>query len=481
MLMAKQKTKKSGRLRRRWLLPLGLLALGGICLLYVTFWFQNHFLRGTEVMGVDCSFLSAREAAAELDLALDGKTITLRDGGGEEIAVIPLKDLLEDGTAEDYAALTLKRQRSETWLFAWIAHRPTAYTDGLFDSLDQNRAEEIVTAAAYAVREEEAPQDAWIELGEDGYEIIPEQTGNEITPWRCAYALIDGLHALTSVTEAPEDVIVENGLVRPRVTAESPGLLAQAQAMDAYLQIPISIDFGNGVVYQLTEEDIWRASTVELTDSGAKCNPQRDLVNDLVDRIVDEHGMDGVEAKYHNLAQTREDVHYPVGETGWTMDRETLKKQVFQALVGRNGVKLKPDYNYTQFLRQVYRGYYLPDTFIEISLDNQYMWLYRYGKLIVETPVVTGCIADGDDTRRGVFRIAYKTRDLFLSGPTWYDHVDYWIPFDGEIGLHDSSWRDEYGGDIYLEDGSHGCVNTPLEAMQIVYNNVISGDYVVVY
>ena len=70
---------------------------------------------------------------------------------------------------------------------------------------------------------------------------------------------------------------------------------------------------------------------------------------------------------------------------------------------------------------------------------------------------------------------------IVLVGPTWYDHVDYWVPFDGQIGLHDSSWRDEYGGDIYLTDGSHGCINTPLEAMATIYDHLTVGTIVIVY
>lgn len=67
------------------------------------------------------------------------------------------------------------------------------------------------------------------------------------------------------------------------------------------------------------------------------------------------------------------------------------------------------------------------------------------------------------------------TTDTYLVGPTWNDHVEYWMPFDDQIGLHDSSWRTEYGGDIYLTDGSHGCVNTPLDAIATIYNNITVG------
>ena len=100
---------------------------------------------------------------------------------------------------------------------------------------------------------------------------------------------------------------------------------------------------------------------------------------------------------------------------------------------------------------------------------------------MVETPVVTGNLATGSGTHRGCFRVVWMATDLNLQGPTWDDHVEYWIPFDGDIGLHDSSWRDEYGGDIYITSGSHGCVNTPLEAMGTIYNNIWTGVPVIVY
>jgi lipoprotein-anchoring transpeptidase ErfK/SrfK len=46
------------------------------------------------------------------------------------------------------------------------------------------------------------------------------------------------------------------------------------------------------------------------------------------------------------------------------------------------------------------------------------------------------------------------------------------MPFDGGIGLHDATWRDEFGGEIYKTDGSHGCVNLPKETAKIIYENI---------
>lgn len=144
----------------------------------------------------------------------------------------------------------------------------------------------------------------------------------------------------------------------------------------------------------------------------------------------------------------------------------------------RESGAVTPRYDYTSYLQDRYG---VGNTVLEISIENQYMWYYLDGELLVETPVVTGCVSDWDITRTGVFQIYWKTTDTYLVGPTWNDHVDYWMPFDGQIGLHDSSWRDEYGGDIYLENGSHGCVNTPLEAIATIYENSWIGVPVIVY
>lgn len=57
----------------------------------------------------------------------------------------------------------------------------------------------------------------------------------------------------------------------------------------------------------------------------------------------------------------------------------------------------------------------------------------------------------------------------------------FWLPFNDQVGIHDSSWRTDYGGDIYLTSGSHGCVNTPYDAAEKIYNSVGIGDPVIVY
>ena len=53
-----------------------------------------------------------------------------------------------------------------------------------------------------------------------------------------------------------------------------------------------------------------------------------------------------------------------------------------------------------------------------------------------------------------------------LKGQDYNSEVSFWLPFNGDVGIHDASWRSEFGGSIYKTRGSHGCVNTPYSAMK---------------
>ena len=55
------------------------------------------------------------------------------------------------------------------------------------------------------------------------------------------------------------------------------------------------------------------------------------------------------------------------------------------------------------------------------------------------------------------------------------------MPFNGGIGLHDASWRSKFGGDIYVRDGSHGCINLPKNKAAELYNRIQKGCPVVVH
>lgn len=127
-------------------------------------------------------------------------------------------------------------------------------------------------------------------------------------------------------------------------------------------------------------------------------------------------------------------------------------------------------------------GYDVGDTYVHIDIDKQTMWFFKNNKLLVETPVVTGT-AGACDTPTGYFEVRTMASPAHLVGPTWNVTTEYWVGINisNDIGLHDSPWRDTgYGGDIYTYSGSNGCINTPIDAMKTIYENITIGTPVVI-
>lgn len=107
---------------------------------------------------------------------------------------------------------------------------------------------------------------------------------------------------------------------------------------------------------------------------------------------------------------------------------------------------------------------------IIIDISKQHLWLYENDNLILESDVVTGCL--DTPTYIGLYEIYNKEKNRYLVGDDYRVFVNYWLPFNGGIGLHDASWRKKFGNDIYLTNGSHGCVNMPFDKADELYENV---------
>lgn len=120
----------------------------------------------------------------------------------------------------------------------------------------------------------------------------------------------------------------------------------------------------------------------------------------------------------------------------------------------------------------------LTGVFVLIDISDQKLYLYDDNHVLLSTNVTTG--KDDSPTNLGLFEIYSKERSRYLVGKGYRSYVEYWMPFDGGIGLHDASWRSKFGGNIYHQNGSHGCVNIPKDLADDIYNKVQVGTKVVV-
>lgn len=124
-------------------------------------------------------------------------------------------------------------------------------------------------------------------------------------------------------------------------------------------------------------------------------------------------------------------------------------------------------------------------TWVEISIKTQTLKMYVKNKLYVKTAIVSGNVGDRH-TSKGNHTVLEKAHPRRLKGSyhgqTWDVQVNYWLKFTSDSqGIHDSTWRSAYGGNIYKTNGSHGCVNTPLGPMKKIYKKAYVGMPVIIY
>ena len=68
-----------------------------------------------------------------------------------------------------------------------------------------------------------------------------------------------------------------------------------------------------------------------------------------------------------------------------------------------------------------------------------------------------------------------------MTGEDYRVETSYWMPFAGNVGMHDATWRSVFGGTVYKKSGSHGCINLPYKAARTIYQNVDTWTPVICY
>ena len=169
------------------------------------------------------------------------------------------------------------------------------------------------------------------------------------------------------------------------------------------------------------------------------------------------------------------------GNYGWWINYDSEVKEIKKDIKSGKSVTREPIYRSKAANHGDYHFDY-GDSYAEVNIATQHMFLVINGKKVLDSDVVTGKDVDGRRTPTGTYSITYKTKDATLKGQGYASPVSWWMPFNGNIGFHDAPWRHgRFGGEIYKTAGSHGCVNMPPEMAAKLYKYVEKGFPVIVY
>ena len=481
------KSKAKGKMKLRKKIALAfliILLLGAIGIYaYAADYFSKHFYQGSRINGMDSSYKTVPEVKHDIDKEIKKYTLTLRTMEGED-EVITALDIELTYIDDNKVDTLLMEQRPLLWFLSFGRDKAVDMTANT--TYDKDTIDRILESLACFDEEKvTAPQDAYLQENEDGFEIIPEIEGNKLSFEKVKELVIEAIES----GKMEISLVDEKCYLKPKVYRDNEELNNKYNSLSKLSATSIGYDFGA----QRTETIAWPIIKTWIAKDE----------ND--DYIKDENGhyalnaelvrscITGFANKYNTYAKER-DFKTSTGETvslwranyGWELNREQMNTELFEAIIAN-----KVGANEVAWSRTALAHYNtdIGGTYVEISITKQRMWCYQDGKLMVDTPVVTGNIEKKWDTPKGsIWPIFRKASPYVLKGeiqedgePEYEEPVTYWMPFNGGVGIHDLASRTAFGGDIYLTNGSHGCVNTPFNAAKKIYEIVEVGTPVVVY
>lgn len=203
-----------------------------------------------------------------------------------------------------------------------------------------------------------------------------------------------------------------------------------------------------------------------------------EAVRDWVEQLASRYNTCGTERDF--LSSRGDTVRVKYGTYGTELDVEAEVSYLCEALrTARGGTEDHvPAYKRQGYVRGLDD---IGDTYIEVDMGKQHLYFYVDGKLTLDGDIVTGNMAKRWGTPEGIYYVYYKARDIVLRGADYASPVKYWMAAVRGIGLHDASWRRSFGADIYKTDGSHGCINMPLDVVSKMYEMTEIGVPVIMF
>ena len=445
----------------------GVISLCSLMAIYlgVSLYCINHFNFGSTINGIDVSGRTVEEAENKLSSEINKYTLSLDERGNktEEIkaADIGLK----------YDSSKIKELKDNQNPFTWIStllkkndsdiYQIVSYDDELL-----NKAIDKLNCVNNS--EIEKPQNASFTYVDGSYQIVNEVLGNKINK----ESLHDALGKAILNVQPQINLDSNNCYEDPQYTSDSPEVIDTKKALDKYVSTKITYKSDN---------------KKEFLD-GAKINKWLN-VNDKMEITFDEAKVRNyvykISSMYNTFGNTRDfvttskkTIQVSGGNYGWIVDNAKEAKELIEAV--KNGQDITKEPIFSQKAK-VKGSNDVGNTYVEIDMTKQHLWFYKNSVLVVEGDVVTGNASTNTLTPAGTYVLNYKERNAKLVGEDYVSPVDYWMPFNGNIGIHDASWRNEFGKQIYITNGSHGCINSPYELAKTIYENIDAGTPIVCY
>ena len=433
-------------------------------------YYNDKFLNGTMVNGSDVGGMTLQKANDQLSKKVNGQSLKLifNDGQSE---VLQSAQLGVSYNKDNSLNQLMKNQNKWAWFIGFFKNEKNTLTD-LIQISDENLTNGIASMEHAKEENQIAPTDAYIQYKDGSFSIIEELVKN------IKVALSEGKQQL--------DVTKANGYVKPQVYKDDQDLNNQLKAANEYCLSAITYTTPKGKEIALDGSTL--ITWLSKQDDGSYTKDES-VFKEKLTAFVKE-----LASQYNSIGATRTftgkdgQSHTVSGGTyGFRVSTDSEVSALLK-MINENKSENNRIPEHTGQLPSGENGG-LGTTYLEINITKQHLWFVKDGSVVLESDFVSG--KESDPTRltpSGTYYIYNKERNRVLRGTKQpngkYEYespVSYWMPFNKGIGLHDASWRSTFGRDIYINSGSHGCINLPTGFAGSLYSQIYVNLPVVVY
>lgn len=314
-------------------------------------------------------------------------------------------------------------------------------------------------------------EDAHLEKIDNEMKVIPEIYGTKIDE----VLLNEIVKKHIQENSLTIDLDSENIYEEPSVFQDDVTLNARADLFNKIVNLKVEYVFGDKIE-KISKGQL--SDWISLNEDELVFDEEKILA--YIENLAHTYNTFGTKRNFKTT--NGETIVVPAGDYGWSISQTKEMARLIEELKEGNDIHREPTWLYQGYGNYVNNnGCDIGNSYVEISIPAQTLWLYVDGDLILTSQFVSGTESNGCSTPSGVFGITYKTRNATLRGRGYATPVKYWMPFNGNIGMHDATWRSSFGGNIYKTSGSHGCINLPLENAKAIYEYMDTFFPIVVY
>lgn len=440
-----------------------------LLLLYLgmAIYFRSHFYFGTTINSTNISGKTVGEVNKKISASVDSYVLDM-EGRGNIKGKITATDIDLKYNPRGKIQELKNNQSSFTWIFSIFTKKD--YKVPEIVSYNNEKLKKSIDKLAYFNNKNIVnPKDASLKYTSNGYEVVNEVYGNKVNKDLLHKKITDAINSRQGTINLESSKCYEN----PKYTSKSKEVMEAKNILDKYVSSKVTYDVqGKTKVLDGATINNW----LEV-DKNLKVKINEDKVRNYVTMTV--------AATYNTMGKTRnfatstgKTVNVEGGNYGWIVNKSGEVRDLVSTIQNGQTVVKKPEYIQTAVSHD---DNDIGNTYVEINLTKQHMWFYKNGSLITDGDVVTGNVSNNNATPTGTYRLTYKEKNATLRGENYKTKVDFWMPFNGGIGIHDAKWRGEFGKQIYINNGSHGCINSPHSLAEQIFNNIESGTPVVCY